>query len=138
MGLILEELDYVKVVAANGDFRFGCIEQTWDDGWVIRVSFYDEGFNKIQFDAACGGATAEEWTKELTPIERKIIPLLATECSTSEIAEAMGISPITARGYIRLLRIKLGLEDRAQLVAFAQGLSKSWEEDDAQRTPGEN
>lgn len=127
MILIFEELDYVKVVGTNGDFRFGCVEKTEDDGWIIRISFNDEGLNKIQYDAACGGATAEDWAKELTFMEKKIIPLLALGSSTAEIAAAMTISPVTTRGYIRLLRIKLGLDDRQQLIAFAQGLNKSWE-----------
>jgi len=126
MTLIFEELDYVKVVGTNGDFRYGCVEKSEDDGWIIHVSFNDEGLNKIQYDAACGGATAEDWAKELTSMEKKIIPLLALEYSTADIAAAMTISPVTARGYIRLLRIKLGLDDRQQLIAFAEGLNKSW------------
>lgn len=133
--LIFEELDYVKVVAPNGDFRYGCVEKTEDDGWIIRISFNDEGLNKIQYDAACGGATAEDWAKELSPMEKKIIPLLALGYGTAEIAQAMLISPVTVRGYIRLLRIKLGLDDRIQLIAFAEGLNKSWEMAN-ERAPG--
>jgi DNA-binding CsgD family transcriptional regulator len=125
--LIFKELDYVKVVAPNGDFRYGCVEKSEEHGWIIRVSFNDEGLNKIQYDVACGGATAEDWAKELTSIEKKIIPLLALGYSTADIAAAMTISPVTARGYIRLLRIKLGLDDRQQLIAFAGGLNKGWE-----------
>jgi DNA-binding CsgD family transcriptional regulator len=125
--LIFEELDYVKVVAPSGDFRYGCIQQVEDDGWLIRVSFNDEGLNKIEYDAACGGVTAEDWSKELSPMEKKIIPLLALGSDAAEIAQKMTISPVTARGYIRLLRIKLGLDDRTQLIAFARGLNKSWE-----------
>ena len=125
--LLFEELDYVKVVGTNGDFRYGCVEKSEDDGWIIRISFSDEGLNKIQYDAACGGATAEDWSKELTSMEKKMIPLLALDYSTAHIAAAMTISPVTARGYIRLLRIKLGLDNRQQLIAFAEGLNKSWE-----------
>lgn len=135
MALIFKELDYVKVVGPNGDFRFGCVQKTADGGWVIEISFYDEGLNKIEFDTACGGTSADGWSKELTPIEKKIIPLLAAGASTAQIAEAMSIVPVTARAYLRLLRIKLGLENRTQLMAFAHGLNKAWEVKDGERTP---
>lgn len=118
----------MKVVGANGDFRFGCIQEVKEGGWVIELSFNDEGLNKIEYDAACGGATAEDWSKELTPTEKTMIPLLALGLPTAQLAEAMRISPITVRAYIRLLRIKLGLENRKQLIAFAQGLKKAWKE----------
>jgi len=133
--LIFEELDYVKVIGPNGDFRYGCIEKTENNGWIIRISFNDEGLNKIQYDAACGGATAEDWDKALSPMEKKIITLLAQDYNTAQIAERMTISPVTMRGYIRLLRIKLGLDNRVQLFAFAQGLNKSWEMAN-ERAPG--
>jgi len=136
MALVFKELDYVKIVGTNGDFRFGCIQKVSDDGWVIEVSFYDEGLNKIEYDSACGGISAQEWAKELTCIEKKIIPLLAVGASTAQIANEMQIVPVTARAYIRLLRIKLGLENRTQLMAFAHGLNKAWEgKDGQQRTP---
>lgn len=122
--LIFEELDYVKVVGANGDFRYGCIEKVSDDGWVISVNLNDEGLNKIEYDAACGGYRASDWKAELTPMEKRVIPLLAMGYNTGQIARDLDISVITARGYIRLLRIKLGLQNRDQLIAFAQGLNK--------------
>lgn len=132
MALIFKELDYVKLVGTNGDFRFGCVQKVTDRGWVVEVSFYDEGLSKIEYDSACGGTSADGWSKELTPIERKIIPLLAAGASTAEVAEEMSISPITVRAYTRLLRIKLGLENRTQLIAFAQGLDKAWKQKDGQ------
>lgn len=124
MALIFKEDECVKVVGTNGDFRFACVQKVKDKGWVIELSFYDEGLSKIGFDSECGGVSAGEWSKELTTIEKKIIPLLACGSSTAEIAEAMSIVPVTARAYIRLLRIKLGLDNRTQLEAFAAGLTK--------------
>jgi len=134
MALIFKGLDYVKVVGVNGDFRYGCVQKVKEGGWVIELSFNDEGLSKIEYDAACGGATAEDWSKELTPTEKTMIPLLALGLPTAQLAEAMRISPITVRAYIRLLRIKLGLDNRKQLIAFAQGLKKAWKEDN-ERTP---
>jgi len=126
MALIFKDLDYVKVVGANGDFRYGCVQEVKDHSWVIEISFNDEGLNKISYENAAGGATADDYTQSLTPTERTMIPLLAGGLKTADIAEALSISPVTARGYIRLLRIKLQLDDRAQLMAFAQGLCKTW------------
>lgn len=135
MALIFEAVDYVKVVGTNGDFRYGCVAQVKEDGWVIEVSFNDEGLSKIEYDAACGGSSAEDLSKALTPMEKNMIPLLALSPSTAQIAEAMTLSPITVRAYIRLLRLKLGLDNRTQLFAFAQGLEKAWKESDNERTP---
>lgn len=136
IGLVFKDLDFVKVVGVNGDFRFGCVVEVKEDGWVIEISFNDEGLNKINYDTECGGSSAQDWSAELTPMEKKTIPLLAQGYSTAQIAEAMTISPVTARAYIRLLRIKLGLENRVQLIAFAQGLSKVWGGNDG--TPGKD
>lgn len=142
--LLFDELDFVVVVAPNGYFRYGCISKVEDDGWQIAVSLHDEGYNKIHYDALCGGYKAEDWKQELTPVEQKIVPLLAQGYSTKEIAKEMTISEVTARGYIRLLRIKLNLENRDQLIAFAQGLSTilggngNGEHGEQQGTPGQN
>jgi len=134
MALNFEPIDYVKVVGVNGDFRYGCVQEVKEGGWIIVLSFNDEGLSKIEYDAACGGATAEDWSKELTPAEKTMIPLLALGLPTAQLAKAMKISPITVRAYIRLLRIKLGLDNRKQLIAFAQGLNKAWRVDN-ERTP---
>jgi DNA-binding CsgD family transcriptional regulator len=112
------------VVAANGEFHYACVEEVEDDGWVIKVNFNDEGYSKIKYDAAAGGYRAADWKAELSPAEKKLVPLLAQRLSTKAIAKAMGISAITARGYIRLLRMKFRLQNRIQLEAFAQGLYK--------------
>ena len=129
MALVFKEDEYVKVVGTNGDFRFACVQKVRDKGWIVELCFYDEGLSKIEFDSGCGGVSAEEWSKELTTIEKKILPLLACGESTAKIAEAMGIVPVTARAYIRLLRIKLGLDNRTQLEAFAAGLTKAMGEE---------
>ena len=136
MALIFKELDFVKVVGVNGDFRFGCVQKVTEDGWVMELSFNDEGLNKINYDTESGGASAQSWSKDLTLIEKSMIPLLALGYKTAQLAEAMTISPITARAYIRLLRIKLGLDNRAQVIAFAQGLKQAWGDNNGEGTPG--
>jgi len=136
MALIFKDLDFVKVVGVNGDFRFGCVQKVTDNGWVTEISFNDEGLNKINYDTESGGASAQSWSKDLTLIEKSMIPLLALGYSTAQLSEVMRISPITARAYIRLLRIKLGLENRAQVIAFAQGLKQAWGDNNGEGTPG--
>ncbi len=136
MALIFQELDFVKVVGVNGNFRFGCVQKVTDNGWVMEVSFNDEGLNKINYDTESGGASAQSWSKDLTLIEKSMIPLLALGYSTAQMADAMTISPITARAYIRLLRIKLGLDNRAQVIAFAQGLKQAWGDNNGEGTLG--
>ena len=56
---------------------------------------------------------------ELTEREREIVALVAGGLNNDEIAEALFISPATARTHVSRAMIKLGARDRAQLVVFA-------------------
>jgi DNA-binding NarL/FixJ family response regulator len=56
---------------------------------------------------------------ELTEREREIVALVGTGLSNHEIAEALVISPATARTHVSRAMGKLGTRDRAQLVVFA-------------------
>ena len=55
----------------------------------------------------------------LTDREREIVALVASGLNNDEIAEALFISPATARTHVSRAMIKLGARDRAQLVVFA-------------------
>ena len=55
----------------------------------------------------------------LTEREREIVALVAGGLNNDEIAEALFISPATARTHVSRAMIKLGARDRAQLVVFA-------------------
>ncbi len=55
----------------------------------------------------------------LTDREREVVALVAGGLSNDEIAEALFISPATARTHVSRAMIKLGARDRAQLVVFA-------------------
>ena len=63
-----------------------------------------------------------EIKRNLTNTEKELIPLLAALLTTKLAAARMNVSPITVRAHIRDLKIKLGLETREQLVAYAQGI----------------
>ena len=49
----------------------------------------------------------------------EVVALVAHGLSNDEIAEAMVVSPTTAKTHVSRAMIKLGARDRAQLVVFA-------------------
>jgi DNA-binding NarL/FixJ family response regulator len=55
----------------------------------------------------------------LTNREREVVAQVAHGLSNDEIAEAMVLSPATAKTHVSRAMIKLGARDRAQLVVFA-------------------
>jgi DNA-binding NarL/FixJ family response regulator len=57
--------------------------------------------------------------ERLTNREREVVALVAHGLSNDEIAEAMVLSPATAKTHVSRAMIKLGARDRAQLVVFA-------------------
>ncbi len=117
--------DYVKIVAINGDYRYGYITKTLDSGFTMVISMFDEGESKVAYDAAYNAITGQEsinYVSILTEVEKRLVPLLAAGYDTKEIADELSISPTTVRAQLRTLRIKLHLDDRAQLVAFSPAL----------------
>jgi DNA-binding NarL/FixJ family response regulator len=55
----------------------------------------------------------------LTEREREVLALVAAGMSNDEIAEALYMSPLTAKTHVSRTMIKLGARDRAQLVVTA-------------------
>ncbi|MFI6656047.1 response regulator [Streptomyces sp. NPDC050523] len=60
----------------------------------------------------------------LSDREREVLTLLARGLNNAEIAEALGLSPLTAKTHVSRIMGKLGARDRAQLVivAYESGL----------------
>ncbi|MFE5487838.1 response regulator [Streptomyces sp. NPDC056527] len=60
----------------------------------------------------------------LSDRERQVLALVARGLNNSEIAEALGLSPLTAKTHVSRIMGKLGARDRAQLViaAYESGL----------------
>ncbi|MFE7170847.1 response regulator [Streptomyces sp. NPDC057616] len=60
----------------------------------------------------------------LSDREREVLTLLARGLNNTEIAEALGLSPLTAKTHVSRIMGKLGARDRAQLVivAYESGL----------------
>jgi DNA-binding NarL/FixJ family response regulator len=57
--------------------------------------------------------------EELTPREREVLTLVGRGLSNAEIAEALVLSPLTAKTHVARLFSKLDARDRAQLVVLA-------------------
>jgi DNA-binding NarL/FixJ family response regulator len=56
---------------------------------------------------------------ELTTREREVLSLVATGLTNAEIAEALQLSPFTAKTHVSRILMKLGARDRVQLVLIA-------------------
>jgi DNA-binding NarL/FixJ family response regulator len=72
-----------------------------------------------EFVARPPDAVAAAGMETLTNREREVVALAAHGLSNDEIAEAMVLSPTTAKTHVSRAMIKLGARDRAQLVVFA-------------------
>lgn len=117
---------YVKIVGVSGDYHYGFIEKTSERGFMLHISLYEEGTSALEYEKATG-VLADNWDEMLSETEKDIIERLAVGYDTKDIAEEFKLSPTTIRGYIRTLRLKLQLDNRQQLVAFAQGMKQKLE-----------
>src|SRR5262249_24670108 len=72
-----------------------------------------------EFVARPPDAVAAAGMEALTNREREVVALVAHGLSNDEIADAMVLSPATAKTHVSRAMIKLGARDRAQLVVFA-------------------
>lgn len=116
--------DYLKLVATNGNFRYGYVSKNPKNGF-LEICMLDEGESKIAYDEAWGkihGESSPDWVRDLTLTEKKLIPLLAQGYTTEEMGVRLKVSPITIRAHIRNLRLKFHLENRVQLSTYAQGI----------------
>ncbi|MFF3558717.1 response regulator [Streptomyces sp. NPDC002574] len=75
-------------------------------------------------DSPRPGGPAPGRTAALSERERQVLTLVARGLNNTEIAEALGLSPLTAKTHVSRIMGKLGARDRAQLViaAYESGL----------------
>lgn len=64
-------------------------------------------------------AVDEDALRHLTAREREVVGLVGRGLNNEEIAEALFLSPLTAKTHVSRAMIKLHARDRAQLVALA-------------------
>ncbi|MEU1267322.1 response regulator transcription factor [Streptomyces sp. NPDC005799] len=102
-----ELLDAVRTVAAG--------EALLSPGPTARLI---ERFLRSPSTPATGGPEC------LSDREREVLALVARGLNNAEIAEALGLSPLTAKTHVSRIMGKLGARDRAQLVmvAYESGL----------------
>ena len=60
-----------------------------------------------------------EGLDELTSREREVLKLVASGLTNAEIADALKLSPLTAKTHVSRILMKLGARDRVQLVVIA-------------------
>jgi DNA-binding NarL/FixJ family response regulator len=63
--------------------------------------------------------TEHDGLDELTAREREVLGLIATGMTNAEIAEALHLSPLTAKTHVSRILMKLRARDRVQLVVIA-------------------
>jgi len=121
--------DFLQLIMVDGNFRYGYVSECREKGNVLVISLYEEGDSKLNFDSKAVGwkitfSATEEAANNLvlTETEKKLVPLLAQDMNSSEIAKVLGVAATTVRSEINLMRIKLHLQNKTQLVALCQGL----------------
>ena len=123
--LVFREDDYVKIVATNGDYRYGYVSKVIELEDSVLICMENEGESKIEYDAASNSVTPREYLdhgEKLTDAEKRVILLISDGLSTNEIASTLSISPVTVRSHIRTLKIKFHLDNRAQLITYSKGI----------------
>ncbi|KKM97413.1 hypothetical protein LCGC14_1168170 [marine sediment metagenome] len=117
------EDSYVKIVGVSGDFHYGFIKTLTERGLHLLICLHEEGDSAVGYEIE-SGSMAADWGKLLSDTEKVIINSLSQGLATKDIADELALSPNTVRSHIRGLRLKLQLDNRRQLVAFAQGMDK--------------
>lgn len=90
------------------------------EGFARRAS---EAFRRLIDEAEVGlPETADPRPAPMPKLsrrEREALSFLAAGMTTNQIAEALGVRPITARNHITRLLTKLGVENRLQAIVYA-------------------
>ncbi|ONK14460.1 response regulator transcription factor [Streptomyces sp. MP131-18] len=104
-------LDAVRIVAAG--------EALLSPGPTARLIA-----RALRAPDAPGSTASPAALARLSDRERQVLALVARGLNNAEIADALGLSPLTAKTHVSRIMGKLGVRDRAQLVivAYESGL----------------
>jgi DNA-binding NarL/FixJ family response regulator len=130
---VLESRSDIEVVgeAATGSEALEQVRATAPDVVVldIRMPGMDglEATRRITADPALSRTRVlvlttferHEGLGELTTREREVLGLVATGLTNAEIAQALHLSPLTAKTHVSRILMKLGARDRVQLVVIS-------------------
>lgn len=75
--------------------------------------------NEVGVDSTGQAVSGPTPGPKLSRREAEVLRLLAASLTTKQIADALGIKPVTARNHITRLLNKLGVESRLQAVLYA-------------------
>ncbi|MES5821228.1 response regulator transcription factor [Streptomyces sp. RG80] len=73
----------------------------------------------LRSPSGVGSVTVSGGPESLSEREREVLTLVGRGLNNAEIAEVLGLSPLTAKTHVSRIMGKLGARDRAQLVIVA-------------------
>lgn len=86
---------------------------------AVRAASRDRRYLSPLLAARLDGSKSSMNTDKLTPREREVLRLIALGHTSVEIAQKLGLSPRTIETHRARIHRKLGLDTRAELVAYA-------------------
>ena len=124
-----EQDSYVQVVAPNGDYRYGFVQETAEQGLHLSICMHEEADSKLAFEDATGRWNGQPDGAQygLSAQESRVLQLVGEEIGTGQIAKKLNLAPGTVRSYLRTLRIKVRADNRTQLVMVAKAMAQSLE-----------
>ena len=124
MALEFKRDDLVKLVGPTGDYRYGYVQESTDGRRHLLLCLHDEGDSMIAFEAQAerrGGGMPPHLQNHVSEAELQVVERLAEGLPNRDIAERLALSQATVRTYVRTLRLRFGLQTRAQLATYAVG-----------------
>jgi DNA-binding CsgD family transcriptional regulator len=91
---------------------------------TLNLAYYNLLINNLKELAAASGSVLYSYSK-LSPREQEISSLIKNGATSKEIAEALGIAPVTVFKHREIIRKKLGLTNKSvNLVTHLRNLQK--------------
>lgn len=122
----LDELSSSKIIVFSAENRRAFVQAILDlgvAGYLLKSESISNVIDAIR-QVADGGKVVKSLgiavgKEKLTKAEQEVLTLLSRGMKYQEIADERGASPATVRKQCELLLLKLGLDNREQLIAWA-------------------